>query len=299
MDVHNSNDTKNQDISSDATKNFILSHLHKHIDDVHRPIKNIIDWSVVDNIRDDDYIAYPRHIGTRSWVLFISHDNNYYAVSFPQHNIRKRDNINIYPVDIQASKQLYAGVGTIMEGIYYNENNHKRLIIDNIYYLGGKSQITKTKMDRLNYLRKLIRTKFSFNRNYSLYISRYYTLDRNGLYDLYNTVKSSEYIQEIIFCPSNFDGVSYRYTVLNTDMQDDVVKYCTLNMAKTKSPDVYKLSSLSNGSEVGIAYIPDTKTSKMCKSWYNKRTKTQTVKCVMDINMDKWIPLELVDHSDS
>jgi hypothetical protein len=67
-------------------------------------------------------------------------------------------------------------------------------------------------------------------------------------------------------------------------------------MQKTVNADVYNLLSTTNGNKIDIAYIPDMVTSKKCKQWFkDNKTKELLVKCQMDMDKKKWVPLEMVE----
>ena len=80
-------------------------------------------------------------------------------------------------------------------------------------------------------------------------------------------------------------------------MVDNIIKLAEFRMQKTTSPDVYNLLSIDTKNKIDIAYIPDMETSKKCKQWYkDNKAKELVVKCQLDINKKKWIPIDLIEQ---
>jgi hypothetical protein len=87
-------------------------------------------------------------------------------------------------------------------------------------------------------------------------------------------------------------------TILDSDLKDDIIHLSNFSMHRPENADVYKLFDIHTEKKIGIAYIPDTQTSKKCKQWFNKKSvKTLIVKCKLDIEKNKWIPIEPVDDT--
>lgn len=75
------------------------------------------------------------------------------------------------------------------------------------------------------------------------------------------------------------------------------MRFAQYMLQKTEHPDVYNLLSVSTGKKVELAYIPDMETSKRCKQWFkDNKTKELLVKCQMNMDKKKWIPIELIEE---
>lgn len=285
---------KNANLGSTNIKNRILQYLYTskiNLNLKHEIISGVKD---LDNIRDNEYIICPRFCGTRSWILFFHIDNNYYAVNFPKHSQQKKNFLYIHPIDISVGKEFYRG--TIMEGIFYRTDEKRYLVVDEVYLLAGINQLLKPKDDRLNNLSEYFKSNVNINHNYYMYVSQYFTIGKSSLKELYEKIKSDAKIQEIIFYPKIYGRKIYGYTIIDSDLVDNIIKLSHFCMQKTASPDVYNLLSMSTQNKIDIAYIPDMETSKKCKQWFkDNKTKELNVKCQMDMEKKKWIPIELVE----
>ncbi|XWV24826.1 mg600 protein [Tupanvirus deep ocean] len=286
---------KNANLGSREVKNKILKYLYSSNINLNLKYEIITNIKDLDNIKDNDYIICPRFGGTRSWILFFQIDNNYYAVNFPKHSQRKKEDLYIHPIEMSVSKQFYRG--TIMEGIFFKMDEKKYLVVDEVYMLEGQNQLLKPKDDRLNYLKKYFQTYTNINENYYMYVSQYFTLSKSSLKELYEKIKSDPKIQDIIFYPKIFGRKIYNYTIIDSDLVDNVIKLSQFYMQKTASPDVFNLLAPNSKNKIDIAYIPDTYTSKMCRQWFkDNKAKELLVKCQMDMEKKKWVPIELVEQ---
>ncbi|XWV26074.1 putative mRNA capping enzyme [Tupanvirus soda lake] len=286
---------KNANLGSREVKNNILKYLYSSNINLNLKYEIITSEKDLDNIRDNDYIICPRFGGTRSWILFFQIDNNYYAVNFPKHSQRKKEDLYIHPIEMSVCKQFYRG--TIMEGIFFRIDEKKYLVVDEVYMLGGQNQLLKPKDDRLNYLKKYFQKYTNINENYYMYVSQYFTPSKSSLKELYEKIKSDPKIQDIIFYPKIYGRKIYNYTIIDSDLVDNVIKLAQFYMQKTASPDVFNLLAPNTKNKIDIAYIPDAQTSKMCRQWFkDNKAKELFVKCQMDMEKKKWIPIELVEQ---
>lgn len=286
---------KNANLDTQEVKNMVFKYLREHINE--KKIKQEVIASIkdMDNIRDGNYIICPRINGTPSWIIFFRIDHNYYAVNFPKHHIRRQDNIKIYPIEITVDPKFY--YGTIMEGIFYFTEYSKHLVIDEIHMIAGENQLLKPKDDRLNYSLDLFKTSVLKMPHYQMDIIQYYDINKGSLQNLYDEIKSNKNIREVIFYPRNYGGKIYSYTIMDIDLKEHVIKIGSFRLQKTASPDVYHLLSIQDSSKIDIAYIPDIDTSKKCKQWFKMyRKKELFVKCHMDLNIHKWIPMEIIEY---
>lgn len=285
---------KNNNLASTPVKNRIIQYLYSNGIDLDIKYHNIVSDNDLDFIKDNDYILCPRFIGTRSWVIFFCDDDRYYAVNFPKHSQKKKLDLVIHPINITVHSSFYNG--TIMEGIYYKMNNCRNLIIDDVYIFAGQDMRCKPKDDRLNYLSAILKKNIYVNPYFSFSVGPFYDIGKKSLSAIYEKIKSDSRIQELMFYPKINNHKIYKYTITNADLVDNIIKLGKFIMQKTSGPDVYNLLSTQTNKKISIAYIPDMATSKMCKHWFsNKSCKELLVKCQLDIEKNKWIPIEIVE----
>lgn len=285
---------KNSQLGSREVKNLILKYLYKSGVDLNLKYETIRADKDLDNIKDNDYIICPRFSGTRTWILFFSVDDHYYAVNFPKHSQRKKEDLIIHPIDINVSPLFYRG--TIMEGIYFRMDDHRYLVIDEVYMLAGQDETLKPKDDRLNNLSSFIKKNTNVNPYYNIFVSQFFNINKKSLRDLYEKIKSDPKIQEIIFYPKYHGKKIYNYSIIDADLIDNVIKVAQFLLEKTPSPDVFNLLSPTSRCKIDIAFIPDIATSKKCKTWFkDNNCKELLVKCHMDMGKKKWIPMEIIE----
>lgn len=286
---------KNFNINSDEIKNRILKYLYTNGINTEVRYANVSSEKDLDVIKNNDYIICPRYVGTRSWVILFNVGINYYAVNFPKHGQHKRTDIVIHPIEMAFGKAFYQG--TIMEGIYYRNDNNKHIIIDEIYTLCGENQIFKPKEDRLGTLKLHFKKNVASSPNFSMTVVNHYEINAPSLKDLHEKIKNNPNVQEIIFYPKKYGDKIYSYTILDSDLMDNIIETSCFYLEKTSSPDVYNLLATKTKNKIDIAYVPTLEASIRCKSWFkNKKIKEILVKCQYDYSFKKWIPMEIIEE---
>ena len=294
----NTNKIKNENLASDEVKNLVLQFLYTNVD-IDVKYTNLTSEDQLQHIAGDDYVICPRYDGVRSWIIFMKHNNHRYAVNLPVHSQFKKLNLNIhiYPIEIAVSEEMYAG--TILEGVYFCMENVRHLVIDEVYLLGGSSQLTKTKEYRLEYASNFLKNNTMPNPSYKLIMSQIYKPTKKDLTKCYEKLKNNPSIRSMTFYPNMYGNKIFSYSIVETDLIEDIICYDVFRMKRSDKPDIYYLAEDSE-EEVEdrglIAYIPDMSTSKLCKKWFTKRTKEIKVKCKMD-NDNRWIPIESLENS--
>jgi len=284
---------KNENIDTIPIKRKIIKYLMERVKTRSLPMR-IANKNDLDHIEGGDYIVCPQYEGTRSWIIFVSFDQDIYAVSFPKRRTYDFELTKIFPIDIVADPSIYSG--TIMEGIYNVTNGIKTFIVDDMYYLAGQLQITKSKDHRLQYASDSIRKLFGGSSNFRICVAYCYQIQKNELESLYNRIKTDSMINEIIFYPKLYGVKIYKYIIMSDDVIDKIIKTNAFVMRKTKKSDIYELLDITTNKKIDIAIIPDMHTSKMCKKWFvHNKTDTLTVKCQYIFDKKKWMPLKIIN----
>lgn len=284
---------KNKDLDNPNIRDKIIKYYRDNFPSVKTEYKYIKSEKDLNYIRENNYLICPQMSGVRVIVIFFREKNCYYAINFHKDKL-KRHNIQIYPIEIPVIEKFYNG--TIMEGIYFNFDKKKFIIIDQIYRLYGEDQMMKSRSDRIFFLSRKLKTDVIINPEYSILTAQFYSIDKRSLEDLYEKIKINPNIRELAFVPNDFEGTIYLYSIISSDLIDDIVKYSKLIIQKTKTSDVYHLLDTVSRKRIGIAHIPDIKTSKMCKEWFKiSKKKELIVRCLFDSVKNTWIPIEKED----
>ena len=282
---------KNIDLDKTEIRNQITKYVYSVVEK--DPIvKNVLKWNDIDFIKKKDYCICPKYAGTPTWIVFVNIDNVYYAVNFPKLS-RKHQSATLFPIQLEARGSLYQG--TVMEGVYFNNEGTNFLVVHEIYQLSGENQLLKTKSSRLKYAASLLKTHISTNENFVMYVSQCFEINKQGLSRLYSRLKDDRQIQEILFCPEIYGNTIYSYTVLEGDLMDKVIISDMFEIHKTAQPDVYYLHKPS-GPKVGLAYLPTLADSKKCRQWFKSHNKKKlNVRCIKHNETGKWIPVNLLE----
>lgn len=297
MIIHKENEKpiKNANLGNTNVKNSILHYLAASNLNLSTRYSPITKEEEMDYIRDNDYIICPRFSGVRSWIIFTIIDGKYYAVNFPKHSQRKVVDLVIHPVEIECKRDFY--FGTIMEGIFFVADGKKHLVIDEVYKFAGQSQLLKPKSDRLRNLASYLSNFINTNTTYTMCVSMFYRTTKTELKDLFDKIKAESNITEIVFYPNTFGSKVYSYTIIGTDLVENVVKLATFYMVKTTKPDVYDLLSPASNNKIDIAFVPDTASSHRYRQWFKKKKAKLLVECQMNFTNKMWVPIEIVDDS--
>lgn len=282
---------KNYDLDNPTIRTRILRYVSDHV--ASKRFELITCRDDLDVIRDNDYVICPSYYGVRSMAVIISRNSQFYAITFTKKGDRRQSSTTLFPIDVAFDRSLYCG--TIFDGIFFQHGEVKYFVIDEVYLLEGINQMLKPKDERLNDLSSVFKYKVRQTQNYQIYINRCYDLSSGSLRQLNEKICSDVNINEIVFYPKRHGKKVYSYTILPSDRNEHIVKISVFKMRKTKSPDVFKLYTL-NDTKMGVAYIPDTATSKKCRAWFQDSRKTELrVKCQMSSESAKWIPVEMED----
>lgn len=283
------NNAKNIHLNDPIVISQIIKYLYSH-QFKHQPLMAAIENTTdLDFIKHNDYLVCPRFIGTRCWIIFYQLDNVYYAVNFPKN---KSKNVVLYSIDIVVNADFYAG--TVMEGTYFKTENTKYLIIDEVYVLAGDNQLLKSKTDRLLQTSNYFKLNVKVNDAYQMHMCLHTNFEQSSLKDLYQRIKNNK-INELVFYPQIYGMKIYLYTITKEDLIETVIKLADFYLLKTIHPDVYQLHTVDQNYRVGIALIPDTRTSKLCRQWFkNTNEKQLKVECKLHPDKQKWIPIRLL-----
>ena len=287
--------TKNYQLGSTVVRNRIFAFLGRHVPNYCQSEQLITPQQIDNMIERGEHVVSPQISGVRSWIIIFREEDKYYAVNFPQHNYRRRDQIHIYPLDIQIAD--YAYQGTIMEAVYYrNEEGVRNLIVDEVRMLTGVDQFVFDKVSRMQKVDEFLSQGVRLSTQYQIRAANMYKTSESMLRELHRIIlhQTIDRMHGVIFWPMMGKDVPYYYSIVERDLEDEIVKVSTLTMSRSLAPDVYDLMHPDTDVHIGIALIPDTYTSGLCKAWFKKKSLAKiNVICQLDLVKGRWIPLRL------
>ena len=199
--------------------------------------------------------------------------------------------LNMISIRIRLSSEVYNG--TIFDGRIVNLGGCSGFIINKIYKLYGNDTQNNTIYETYQDMEKFIEESYivDSNMNSILFkLNRIYELDE--LDKLINEkIPNSKFkFSSIDFIASDLSR-TFRYYYSNQDIE---IKEATM-YGKLISTDVIELFSKDDHDKIkriGIAHIPDIKTSRMCNE-HISNSDLSILKCKLDYRFKKWIPHEI------
>jgi len=265
------NDFKIKQIIIDYLFNDIdTNQLQEHLVEETKMLRSIKNkkYKAIYLTNNNNYILLLKEINNIFYTLLIkkNFDFNYNEINY--------NKLEIFFIDINYPKEYYKG--TIIEGRLEIINNES---IFNIY------DILKFKGNNINYnldeKKDLIKSIINNldNKFFKFNIIEYVDIDKlennsNNIGILFiSYINDNKYI--IFFNTKTVKEYSYLYM-------------------KKKTTDVFDIYCLDNNNKkkIGIAHIPNLKTSK----YFNKYNNEIIVKCWYSIKFNKWVPFEILEE---
>jgi len=284
--------SKNENIDAEIIKSRILKFLYSHVPKVISFVE-ITKEAQMTTI-DKSFKMVPELIGVRSWIVFFHHGDQYYAINFPKvsDSYRKKTEWNVYALNISARKELYQG--TIMEGIYTRSSSNRYLIVDDVYFYKGINVKLKQFSERMKIIHEFVDKGFKKTSDINIYPANVFPVIKDGMTRLFNDMKINPAIRRVVFVPPEIVKTKMFYTVIKTDLIDDIIRTAKLLMVRTKNKtkDIYHLYQ-KNEQKIGLASIPTLELSETICDWYREaKTSKIIVKCHFENQRQKWIPME-------
>lgn len=286
---------KNINLHDIETINKIFGVLEKKIGYYKTVIHQIQSHENILDIMNSSYSVTSGFSGARCWIMMFIMDNVHYFISFPQKNIKRKDEIKLFAIPNKANPILYKT--TIMEGIYFKHSEKKYFAIDNIHYYAGENMYLKTRTEIFNKISKNFQKDIHKLPSHNIVLRDNYSINENNFNSLYEEIQINPHIREIIFWPERKSKTEkiYSYTINDFDKNIEYIESRQMYMIKKNLTDVYELEDY-DGKKMGIAYIPDINTSTMCSKWFKTKKKNK-LKVLFHKKQhdDKWIPIHKID----
>ena len=283
--------SKNKDLGNPEVRNSVFRYLNEMQISADAIINDVKTESDLDHIKRNNYIAIPQYEGTPIWFCWFRQGECYYAVTFPKNSKSRKYKASIYPIDMMFSKSFY--LGTIMDGTHYRDRGIDYFIVNDVYQLAGANQLAMTRTDRIDKALDYLKIHSTVtNQNYQMYVCRYYPLNKFSLSLLFSKIRNEDRIRQVMFYPNIYGYKMYQYTLNDSDKVEHIVKQGVFDLVKGTRPDVYHICYVDSSDKIGIAYIPNTTVTKMCRAWFQKKKKVRVL-CQMDPIKQKYVPVEL------
>jgi hypothetical protein len=295
--------------------------------------------------KNNPYFGF-NYYGYNNFLIFVKRNGNVYSFFIDRKTLkyRKKDvdikNVTVTQIRLNVDEDLYKG--TILDGILNVQNGKKTFIITDAFYVNGESKLDveyKTKMEQLktDVLPK-IKTDADSDIIKFLIDNVYSRIEFFKLADFKtNSLKPSLNINARgMICYPTKSGIKYIWNTNKKKIVDSLPKIDInedeLNDTKEKSkpktndlvptkedavmlmktrdtPDVYDMylrETKKKFKKIGLAYIPNTKSSKLFKSFFesessdeesdeesdNDAPKEVTVLCKWQSKFKKWLPVK-------
>lgn len=275
-------------------------------------------------LKDNKHYVSPNFKGYNYFLIFTKINNNSYCVAIDKKRFSYHKNklnikmVKIIKLKIMTSPSMFRG--SIFDCKLIFNNNKYFMIVKDCYKFFGNDLTTMDMNEKMTYLNGIIKNQISECKYFTFKINKLFEYEQ--LDKLINEIipKSKFDIQGIIFFPI-YSGIQIIYTnnkkqkvniennesIVNTthDMIVNIDKILTsrvysfenngkkqkLLVEKTDISDVYNL--YQNDERIGIAHIPNMKTSFYCRDVFKGKEK-EYFNCIYNNDFKKWIPLNTV-----
>lgn len=232
--------------------------------------------------------------------------------------------IQLFQLNIKTDDSIFQG--SIFDGKMIQTNNGYIFLIQDCFYLMGNKMLDMNMNKKMDHMNNLMNTQFKkssdmYCKNFEFKLNKLYQY--NELESMIENIpKLSFQSNGIVFYPHK-SGI----TVLFIEKKNDTVAISSNNMEKIEQksyhiindfidflksrsysyeanskmkhmwlnrtivPDVYDISEKDNGEKIGIALIPNLKTSQMCDNLVLEAPVR--FNCVYCNKFKKWIPLNI------
>ena len=282
-------------INNYLIKKKVIDYLQNNVD-IYK-IKNnfILDENDLLTIKNENLSILPNIVGDDYIFVSIKHNGMYYAVLVEKNTLDFEDtnynNLNIISIKIRLANKTYDG--TIFDGRIVNLGGCCAFIINKIYKLYGDDMEKHELKDVYKMTEEFISESYIIDSNMNTILFKL-----NRIYELNDIEKLvNEKIPNSRYQFSSLDFIkddcskTYRYYYTSQDNKD---KFAVM-YGKLINVDVVELFSEDENKKirrVGIAHIPDIKTSQICNQHISS-SELSILKCKLNYRFKKWTPQEI------
>jgi hypothetical protein len=277
------------------------------------------------SLQDDVHYVSPNFKGYNYLLILLTIDEKHYCVAIDRKKLSyHKQMIDMKTIHIIQLHQMKTSEsifrGTVFDGKLIQHNNQYIFLIQDCFYLMGSKMLDMEMMQKMKHIDNILKTHFQKNNYFDFKLNRLYTYEE--LEDMIDGLpKLSFGTNGIIFYPpksgitilhiekktekveinSNNEKIEQKSYNIIIDFVDFLKsrnysyesgsKMKRMWLTRTMIPDVYDISEKDDGIKLGIAMIPNLKTSHMCDTLI--QDKPMLFNCVYSNKFKKWIPLNV------
>jgi len=320
------------DIDIQSVINYLYGKL-KLYDYRYKIIETCDDINILEN---DTFYISPDYFGTYCFLVCIEVKGQQMTCLINKKTLHYNktktilDQVSYFPIPFLFNDSAYKG--TILDGVYYKSDVKGNIfIINDAYFLNGESLLDDKRQIKLiridQYIKQLRMSNecFEFIINISVEFKNIRTLIKNDIPSIDIPIKGISFNPDISGCkyiylfdndkqiklcetPKICDDINYSPddSLIKKQTSKPIIKKKTMifEMRKTPVEDVYKLylckkvkDSLLKLVKIGIAYIPTSECSKLCRNFFEKESDKCLAVCTYNFSKDKWSPVELAQKN--
>lgn len=142
---------------NDDHKHVIINYIKQNVNLSNLTHDILLHDNQLECLNNDKYYFMPNYEGSVNIIIFFKYLNYYYSFAINKRELISNpndiNNIQLIPIKFRTSKKIYDG--TVLEGILTCYNNIKKIIVTNVYMLGGKSH-TNTNYNKIMNFEKVL-----------------------------------------------------------------------------------------------------------------------------------------------
>ena len=282
-------------------------------------------------LQDNEHYVSANFRGYNYLLLMLTINEKQYCVAIDRKKLSYHKSqldmktIQILQINMKTSESMFRG--TIFDGKLIQTNNEYIFLIQDCFYLMGNKMLEMEMNQKIKHLDTILKNHFkkdniSYCSNFEFKLNKLYKYSELETL-IGNLSKLSIGTNGIIFYPK-FSGVN----VIHIEKKSDKVEISSNNneiieqksyhiihdfvnflksrtysyesngktkilwLSRTLIPDVYDIAEKENGDKLGIALIPNLKTSQLCDDTISD--KPVKFNCVLCNKFKKWIPLNVI-----
>jgi hypothetical protein len=282
-------------------------------------------------LQDNEHYVSANFRGYNYLLLMLTINDKQYCLAIDRKKLSYHKSqldmktIQILQINMKTSESMFRG--TILDGKLIQTNNEYIFLIQDCFYLMGNKMLEMEMNQKTSHLDTILKNHFkkdkpSYCSNFEFKLNKLYKYSELEIL-IDSLSKLSIGTNGIIFYPK-FSGVN----VIHIEKKSDKVEISSNNnevieqksyhiihdfvnflksrtysyesngktkifwLSRTLIPDVYDIAEKENGDKLGIALIPNLKTSQLCDDLI--MDKSVKFNCVFCNKFKKWIPLNSV-----